>query len=76
MALLLILIGYYFDYKANSKTFVSDFKKGLLFSITFIFTSLILRFSFNINWIYIIFMIGIEIILIFSIKAFIQNKDD
>lgn len=76
MAILIILIGYYLDYKTDPKTFLSDLKKGLLFLVIFIFYNLTLKFVFDLNWLYIIFMIGIEIIVLFSIKALIQNNNN
>ncbi len=74
MSIILILIGYFLDYKANQSQFKSDLKIGLTFFATFIFYHLIFKLLLKVHWLYIIFAIGIEIILIFSIKAFIDSK--
>ncbi len=74
MSIILILIGYFLDYKANQNQFKSDLKIGLTFFAIFIFYHLILGIWLKVNWLYIIFANGIEIILIFFIKAFIDSR--
>lgn len=73
MALILILIGFYLDYKNNPKPFISDLKGGVFIFSLFVFSALIQRYWLGINTIYIIFSIGIEIIILFSIKAILNR---
>lgn len=74
MALLLILIVFYFDYKPKKDTFLSDLKGGLFVFGVFILYAIILHHVFKIGLLYIIFSIGIELILIFVLKGFFNNN--
>ncbi len=73
LSLILILIAYYFDYKSEPDSFWSDIKGGLTVFGVLIAPALILKYKFNIGHIYIIFAIGIEIILLFVLKGFLKK---
>ena len=75
MSLILILLAYYFDYKSEKETFKKDLLGGLYVFLAFLIYSLTLKFIFGIHILYIIFSIGIEILLLFSFKAFLNKKN-
>ena len=75
IAVLLILIAFYLDSKSETKsTFINDLKGGLFVFAAFIIYAVILRYMLNINIIIIIFSIGIELILLFVLKAYLTKK--
>ena len=73
MAIILILIGYYFDYKLNPKLFVSDLKGGLFIVSVIFISGLIEMFVLKIDLFLMILLIGIKIILIFTLKGYIKR---
>ncbi len=76
MAILLILIAFYFDYKSEKESFFEDLKGGLFVLIIFIFSGLFLKYIMGLSLLYIVFSIGVEIILLFTIKGFLnKNKN-
>jgi len=74
MAIILILIAYFFDYKSQQDTFLSDLKGGVFIFSLFGIYALVLSLFFGVETLYIIFSIGIEIILLFAIKALINSN--
>ena len=75
LAILLILIGYFFDYKSNKSSFLKDLSNGILLCIGFLVSAIIFISVFDLHLIYGIFFVGIEMIIVFALKAYIQNKD-
>lgn len=76
MSLIAILIGYFFDYKHNKSTFTKDLSQGLLLCIGFLISALLFITVINLHFIYGIMYVGIEMIVVFALKAFIQTKRD
>lgn len=74
MGLIIILIGYFFDYKSNKESFLSDLRGGIFIVSIFGSYALILKLFFDVGILYIIFSIGLEIILLFAIKALIDSN--
>ena len=74
MALILIIIAYYFDYKSNKTTFVKDFVSGFVVIIILFLSALGFVILFNLTLIHGILYLGVEIILLFFIKSLIQTK--
>lgn len=75
MGLLFVIIGYIFDYKSDKENFIKDFAIGLAYFVGNFILAIVLNQVLNISILYCIFGFGIEIILIFVFKAYIQNKD-
>jgi len=73
MSLIIILIAFYFDYKAKPNTFLTDLKGGLFIFLMFIINATVLKYIFGFGYLFIIFFIGIEIILLFVIKGLLQK---
>jgi hypothetical protein len=74
LAVILILIAFYFDYKSEKESFFEDLKGGLFVFGIFILNAFILKYLIGLNFLYIIFATGIEIILLFTIKGFFNKK--
>ena len=74
MAIILILIAYYLDYKSETDTFWSDLKGGLFVISLFIINALFLTFVLDFHFLNVIFINGIELILLFAFKAILQKK--
>lgn len=74
MSLILILIAYYLDYKSETDTFWSDLKGGLFVVSFFIINALLLKFALGFHFLNVIFITGIELILLFVFKAMLQKK--
>jgi len=74
MTLVLILIGYFLDYKSKPEGFFSDLRGGIFIFSLFGIYALVLKLFFEVGTLYIIFSIGIEIILLFAIKALIDSN--
>ena len=75
VALIVILIAFYIDSKSETKsTFLSDLKGGLFICSVFIIYAIVLRYAFNVGSLIIVFSIGVELILLFVIKAALKNK--
>ena len=75
MSLIAILIAYFFDYKSDKSTFTKDLSQGLLLCLGFLISGLTIISAFEVQLIYGVFFVGIEIIIVFAIKAFIQSKN-
>lgn len=75
MGLIFVLIGYILDYKQDKNNFLKEFAIGFAYCAGNLILALILRFVFGIPILYCIFGFAIEILLLFSIKAYVQNKD-
>ncbi len=76
MSLIIINIAYFLDYKSNKTSFIKDLTSGIVLCIGFLISTLAFVTIFDLNLIYGIFYLGIEIILVFTLKAFIQNRKD
>lgn len=76
MALIIILIAFYFDFKSEKLTFINDLKGGVFIILLLIISAILQLYVFNIHFLYMIFSTGIEILLIFSIKAFLNNQSN
>ena len=74
MALLFVAIGYFLDYRYNSKEFKSDLKKSLVFLSLFIGFHIALKYWFHFQWIVIVFFIGIDVLILFATKSFFDEK--
>ncbi|MFT5891353.1 MAG: hypothetical protein ACI9Y7_001454 [Dokdonia sp.] len=75
MGLIAVLIGYILDYKEDKNNFLKEFAVGFAFFAGNFILALVLQFVFGIPFLYCIFGFAIEILLLFSIKAYVQNKD-
>ena len=75
MGILFVIIGYFFDYKSDKENFFKDLAIGLGYFIGNFILAMILNLVFRISILYCIFGFGIEIILLFALKAYIQNKN-
>ena len=76
MSLIAILIAYFFDYKSSKASFGKDLVSGLLLCLGFLISAIVFISIFKLHLIYGILFLGVEIILVFTLKAFIQNKSD
>ncbi|GAA4246817.1 hypothetical protein GCM10022292_34250 [Winogradskyella damuponensis] len=76
MSLIVISIAYFFDYKSNKSTFLKDLINGILICIGLLISALVFVAIFNLTIVHGIFYIGIEIILVFVLKAFIQHNNN
>jgi len=74
LSILLILLAYFFDYKSDKASFKKDLTSGIVLSVGFLISAMAFVSVFDLNLIYGIFYMGVEIILVFALKAFIQNK--
>ncbi|WP_299674125.1 hypothetical protein [uncultured Dokdonia sp.] len=74
MGLLFVLIGYILDFKKDKSNFIKEMAVGLAYFIGNLILALILHFVFGFHFILCIFVFAIEIVLLFSIKAYIQTK--
>jgi hypothetical protein len=75
MGLIFVLIGYILDYKQDKNNFLKEFAIGFAYCAGNLILALILWLAFEIPILYCIFGFAIEILLLFSIKAYVQNKD-
>ena len=75
LAILLILIAYFFDYKSSKSTFAKDLSQGLLLCLGFLISAITFITVFDLHLIYGIMFVGIEMIIVFAIKAFIQSRN-
>lgn len=74
MGLLFILIGYFLDFKNDKNTFFKDISIGITyFFINALFFG-VLHLFFGLGLLFCIFGFGIEIILVFALKAYIQSR--
>lgn len=76
MGLLIILIGYFFDFKNDKKNFFKDIRTGAIFFIVNILFFTFIHQFLNIGLLYCIFSFGAEIIIVFSLKAYIESRKD
>ncbi|MEM9681049.1 MAG: hypothetical protein AAF901_12075 [Bacteroidota bacterium] len=74
MVILFLLIAYYLDYKYNKTTFFKALTNGMLVFIMLAVSGLLVVQLFDLHILFGVFCIGIEIILLFSIKAFIESR--
>lgn len=74
MGLLFVLIGYILDFKNDKENFLKEFAVGCAYFGGNFILALILKFLFGIPFLYCIFGFAIEIVLLFSIKAYVQSK--
>jgi hypothetical protein len=70
----MVIIGYILDYRYDGRSFLKDFAIGLIFFLTHFTLFLILNQVLGVHVFYCIFGFGIEIVLLFSLKAYLQNK--
>lgn len=70
--LLLLPFAYYADFKKTPKHFIEDLKGGLLFTVLQVMLVLILRYTFKLDILIIVMSLGIEILVVFSLKALIK----
>lgn len=75
MSLIVIIIAYFFDYKSNKSSFTRDFSQGVILCLGFLISAITFITIFNLHLIYGIMIVGIEIILVFTFKAFIQSRN-
>lgn len=75
MGLLFVLTGYVLDYKNDKESFFKEFAVGLAYFIGNLILAFVLTYFFGIHVLYCIFGFAIEILLLFSLKAYLQNKD-
>ncbi|MAX69712.1 MAG: hypothetical protein CMC76_01210 [Flavobacteriaceae bacterium] len=75
MSLILILIGYFFDYKSSRSDFFSDLLAGLTFCLGLAVSGIIIMVLFNLTILHAIFCIGVELILIFVLKSLIDKTN-
>jgi len=59
----------------KKNTFFKDLEGGLLVLGIFILNAILLKIVFSLEFLYIIFSIGIEIILLFTIKGFLNKNE-
>tara|TARA_R110001632_G_scaffold101498_1_gene209180 strand:+ start:1015 stop:1242 length:228 start_codon:yes stop_codon:yes gene_type:complete len=74
MGLIMVIIGYFLDYRHDDSSFLKDFAIGLMYFLTNFTLFFILNQFLSVHLLYCIFGFGIEILLLFSLKAFLQNK--
>ena len=75
MGLLFAIIGYVLDYKNDKENFFKEFAVGAAYFIGNLILAFLLIIFFKIHFLYCIFGFAIEILLLFSLKAYLQNKD-
>lgn len=76
MGLLLILVGYFFDFRNDKKNFFNDLKAGAIYFLINIIFFLFLYKVIKIGLLYCIFGFAIEIVVLFSFKAYLQHKEN
>jgi len=76
MSLIVISIAYFFDYKSNKSTFLKDLISGIITCIGLFVSALVFITLLDLNIVHGIFAVGIEIILVFALKAFIQSRSN
>ena len=74
MALIIIGIAFYFDFKHERHSFISDLKGGIFICLIFLLSAILLKIL-GVHILTIIFSIGIEIIVLFSIKAYLNSRN-
>ncbi|WP_299883956.1 hypothetical protein [uncultured Lacinutrix sp.] len=74
MGLIIILIGFYFDYKSEKSSFFNDLSGGIFICAVFFISAIVLKEVLKIHFLNVAFIIGIEIILVFALKAFFNSK--
>tara|TARA_R110002051_G_scaffold170475_1_gene241096 strand:- start:2825 stop:3058 length:234 start_codon:yes stop_codon:yes gene_type:complete len=74
MGLIMVIIGYFLDYRYDSSSFLKDFAIGLIYFLSNFTLFLILNQVLGVHVLNCIFGFGIEIVLLFSLKAYLQNK--
>ena len=75
MALIIILIAYYFDYKSEKESFLNDLKGGVFVCLILLCSALFLKYIIGLGLLYVICSIGVEIILIFVAKGFLNKEN-
>jgi len=75
MGLLFAIIGYVLDYKNDKENFFKELAIGLAYFIGNLILAVILITFFEIHFLYCIFGFAIEILFLFSLKAYLQHKD-
>lgn len=70
----MVIIGYVLDYRYDHSSFLKDFAIGLTYFLTNFILFIILNVFLGVHVLYCIFGFAIEIILLFSLKAYLQNK--
>lgn len=70
----MVIIGYVLDYRHDGSSILKDFAIGLTYFLTNFTLFLILNELLGVHVLYCIFGFAIEIVLLFSLKAFLQNK--
>ncbi|WP_046755909.1 hypothetical protein [Kordia jejudonensis] len=71
--LLLIGIGYYYDFRQNPKQFKADIKGGTFYLLGILIIILLERILFTIGIIYIVLQIAVLILISFLIKSVLQK---
>ena len=74
--ILLIGIGYYYDYKKNPKQFKADIRGGTLYLLGFLVLILIERIVFDVGYIYLALQAAILILLSFCAKYLFQKENN
>jgi len=72
--IILIGIGYYFDYKDNPTRFISDIKGGMLYFLGLLVCVLIQKIVFNVSLLVLALQVAIFILLSFFIKILLEKK--
>ena len=75
MGLLFVLIGYILDFKNDKENFIKELAVGVAYFVGNFILALILHYIFGIHYLLCIFAFAIEIVLLFSMKAYIQSKE-
>ena len=73
-ALLLTIVGYVFDYKDSPKRFSKDARAGLFIFGLHIVLFFVARYALGISLLWLIQGIGLEILFVFALKAYIQSS--
>ncbi|WP_108803315.1 hypothetical protein [Aquimarina sp. Aq107] len=68
MAIIIILIAYWFDYKSNKKQFLSDLKGGLFFTALLLIAFVLGYFMLNLGIVNVVLAIGVIIPLSVFVK--------
>ncbi|EDP97147.1 hypothetical protein U8527_02325 [Kordia algicida OT-1] len=72
--ILLIGIGYYFDYKDNPERFMSSLSGGLLYFLALLLFILVQKIAFNVGLLLLVGEVALFIILSLLIKFLLQKE--
>ncbi|WP_299188806.1 hypothetical protein [uncultured Aquimarina sp.] len=73
MAIIIILIAYWFDYKSNKKQFLLDLKGGLFFTALLLIAFVLGYFMLNLGIVNVVLAIGVIIPLSVFVKYLTRN---